>query len=106
VSTSATPHPSERGFLMCSRTRRTGQVLGCRDKILLILEGRHGTDRNLAVSFGAVPYTVQEHECRGMIAPGKAFVHSMLACMRAAIAVKPMDRLRGCSCARAVGCKC
>jgi hypothetical protein len=70
------------------------------------LEGRHGTDPNLAVRIGAVPYTVQEHECRGMMAPGWDCVHGVEVRMPAAIAgTKSTRRLRGCSCARAAGPK-
>jgi hypothetical protein len=40
-----------------------------RGKSLPIFEGRHGADpQNLAVRIDAVPYTVQGHECRGIIA--------------------------------------
>jgi hypothetical protein len=56
-----------------------------------------------------VPYTVPEHECRGTIAPGRDCVHgtSLRPRMRAAIATnKPVERLRGCSCARAAASKC
>jgi hypothetical protein len=73
------------------------------------IEGRHGTDPNVAVRIGAVPYTVPEHECRGTIAPGRDCVHStsLRPPLRVAIATtKPMERLRGCSCARAAGSKC
>ena len=83
-------------------------AIGCRDKNLSILEGRHGTDPNVAVRIGAVPYTVQEHECMGMIAPGRDCVYgtSVEPHMRAVIATKKLlERLRGCSCARAAGSK-
>ena len=63
----------------------------------------------MAVCIGAVPYTVPEHECRDTIAPGRDCVHgtSLRPRMRAAIATeKLMERLRGCSCARAAGSKC
>jgi len=84
-------------------------AIGCRDKNLSIFEGRHGTDPNVAVRIGAVPYTVQEHECRGMIAPGRDCVYGtgVHAHMRAAIAPKKlMERLRGCSYVMAAGSKC
>jgi len=97
------------GVSACFRMRRACQVIGYRDKNLSILEGRHSTDPNVAVCIGAVPYTVPEHECRGIIAPGRDCVHriSMQPRTRAMIvATKSMERRLGCSCARGVGSKC
>ena len=84
-------------------------AIGCRDKNLWIFEGRHGTDPNVAVRIGAVPYTVQEHECRGMIAPGRDCVYSTSVHPHTGTATATtelMERLRGCSCAMAAGSKC
>ncbi len=51
--------------------------------------------------FGAVPYTVQRHDCRGIIAAAAARVHSIdRRLMRAADAAMPMCRKRGFTCAR------
>jgi len=51
--------------------------------------------------FGAVPYTVQRHDCRGIIAAAAARVHSIGGrLMRAAVAAMPMCRKPGFTCAR------
>ena len=84
-------------------------AIGCSDKNLSILEGRHGTDPNVAVRIGAMPHTVQEHECRGMIAPGRDCVYSTSVEPHMGTAIAPkkqMERLRGCSYVMAAGSKC
>lgn len=94
-------------FLACVQTRRAWQAIGRRDNNPSLLQSRHGADSNVAVRIGAVPYTVQEHECGGIMAPGRDRVHGMGRRMRAAIAATtPMERLRGCSGASAAGPKC
>ena len=51
--------------------------------------------------FGAVPYTVQRHDCRGIFAGTAARVHAIGGgMMRAAIAAMINGRRPGCSCAR------
>jgi hypothetical protein len=90
-------------FLACVQTRRAWQAIGCRDNNPSLLQSRHGADSNVAVRIGAVPYTVQEHECGGIMAPGRDRVHGM----RTGIAATTrMERLRGCSGASAAGPKC
>ncbi len=62
-------------------------------------QSRHGADLNLAVRLGAVPYNVQRHDCRGIIAATVAQVHAI-----APATTKPagttMCRKPGCFCAR------
>jgi hypothetical protein len=64
---------------------------------------------NVAVRIDAVPFTVQEHECRGIIAPGSDCVHGtdLRLCTHAAIGrTKPMEGRRDYSCAGAAGSRC
>jgi hypothetical protein len=92
----------------CLQARRARQAIGCRDNTLLQL-ARHDTNPNEAVRIDAVPFTVQEHECKGIIAPESDCVHgpSLRLCTHAVIArTKPMERRRGCSYAGAVESRC
>jgi hypothetical protein len=51
--------------------------------------------------FGAVPYTVQRHDCRGIIAVATARVHAIGGRMTgAAVATTIVCRKPGCFCAR------
>ena len=69
---------------------------------LLGLEGRHGADPSPGqFCFGAVPYTVQRHDCRGIIAVATARVHAIGGRMTgAAVATTIVCRKPGCFCAR------
>ncbi len=76
-------------------------IHGCRYR-----EGRHGTDPNVAVCIGAVPYTVPEHECGGIIAPGRDCVHGI--CLRprsraGMVTTMPTECRHDCSCVRVAG---
>jgi hypothetical protein len=66
------------------------------------LEGRHGADPSPGqFCFGAVPYTVQRHDCRGIIAVATARVHAIGGRMTgAAVATTIVCRKPGCFCAR------
>jgi hypothetical protein len=99
----------EDGNFACRQTRRAWHAIGCRYNTLLRLAGRHDTNPNVAVRIDAVPFTVREHECKGIIAPESDFVHStnLRLCSHATIArTKPMERQRGYSCAGAAGSRC
>ena len=51
--------------------------------------------------FGAVPYTVQEHDCRGIIAATAGCVQAIgWRTTRATVATGVIRRKAGCSCAR------
>jgi hypothetical protein len=69
---------------------------------LVELEGRHGADPSPGqFCFDAVPYTVQRHDCRGIIAVATARVHAIGGRMtRAAVATRIVSRKPGCFCAR------
>jgi hypothetical protein len=63
----------------------------------------------VAVRIDAVPFTVQGHECKGIIAPESDCVHgtNLRLWTHAAIArTKPMERRRVYSCAGVVGSRC
>src|SRR5208283_5806672 len=65
--------------------------------------GRQARRRSITgkFCFGAVPYTVQRHDCRGIIAAAAARVHSICRrLMRAADAATLMCRKPGFTCAR------
>lgn len=65
--------------------------------------GRQARRRSITgkFCFGAVPYNVQGHDCRGIIAAAAAGVHSIgRRLMRAAVAATPMCRKPGFTCAR------
>ena len=66
------------------------------------LEGRHGADPSPGqFCFDAVPYTVQRHDCRGIIAVRTARVHAIGGRMTgAAIATMIVCRKPGGFCAR------
>jgi hypothetical protein len=66
------------------------------------LEGRHGADPSPGqFCFGAVPYTVQRHDCRGIIAVATARVHAIGGHLTGtAVAATIVGCKRGCCCAR------
>jgi hypothetical protein len=66
------------------------------------LEGRRGADPSPdQFCFGAAPYTVQRHDCRGIIADATARVHAIGGRMRGVAVVTTMVcRKPGCFCAR------
>ena len=66
------------------------------------MEGRHGADPSPGqFCFGAVPYTVQRHDCRGIIAVATARVHAIGGRLTgAAVATTIVCRKPGCLCAR------
>jgi hypothetical protein len=66
------------------------------------LEGRHGADPSPGqFCFGAAPYTVQRHDCRGIIAVATARVHAIGGRMTGAVVATPIVcRKPGCFYAR------
>ncbi len=66
------------------------------------LEGRRGADPSpCQFCFGAAPYTVQRHDCWGIIAVAAARVHAIGGRMTgAAVATTMVCRKPGCFCAR------
>ena len=65
--------------------------------------GRQARRRSITgqFCFGAAPYTVQRHDCRGIIAAAAAGVHAIGRGMtRAAVVTKMSRRKPGCFCAR------
>ena len=65
--------------------------------------GRQARRRSITgqFCFGAVPYTVQRHDCRGIIAVATARVHAIGGRMTgAAVATTIVCRKPGCFCAR------
>ena len=66
------------------------------------LEGRHGADPSPGqFCFGAAPYTVQRHDCRGIIAVATARVHAVGGRLTGTVvATTIVSHKPGCFCAR------